>query len=129
MGAGKPSLLPVLAEGLAFELYEGSLLISVDAVSPASKEVAAVSEVFRFAWFAVRTAFGTIALILAGYVALWLFVEILSMDPGSTDPDAALRRVMLYNAPRATQGRKAPSVARAGTNDCNADSAVACERR
>jgi len=34
-------------------------------------------DVFRFAWFAVRTFLGVIALILAGYVALYLFVKVL----------------------------------------------------
>jgi len=62
-------------------------------------------DVFRFAWFALRTACGLIALILAAYVALWLFVKILSMDPGNADPDAALRRVKSYNAQAARQSR------------------------
>jgi hypothetical protein len=34
-------------------------------------------DVFRFAWFAVRTFFGVIALILAAYMALYLFVKVL----------------------------------------------------
>jgi len=34
-------------------------------------------DVFRFAWFAVRTFFGGIALVLAAYVALFLFVKVL----------------------------------------------------
>lgn len=42
-------------------------------------------DVFRFAWFAVRAALGLIALILAAYAALWLFVKILSMGPGNAD--------------------------------------------
>jgi hypothetical protein len=103
MGAGKPSLLPVLAEGFAFELYKGSAVVGATKASLVSKDVAAL-EVFRFAWFAVRTALGFIALILAGYAALWLFVKILSMNPGSADPDAALRRVKLYNAHPPTPG-------------------------
>ena len=54
-------------------------------------------EVFRFALFAVRTFFGVIALILALYAGLWLFVKVHSAAMGGTDPDAALRRVMSYN--------------------------------
>lgn len=57
-------------------------------------------DVFRFAWFAVRTFFGVVALVLSLYAALWLFVKILSAAPGNDDPDAALRRVKAYNAPR-----------------------------
>ena len=55
-------------------------------------------DVFRFAWFAVRTFFGVIALVLTLYAALWLFVKILSAAPGGTDPDAALGRVKSYDA-------------------------------
>jgi len=62
-------------------------------------------DVFRFAWFAVRTAFGLIALLLAAYAALWLFVKILSMGPGNADPDAALRRVKSYDAHSVRQDR------------------------
>ena len=43
-------------------------------------------DVFRFAWFAVRTFLGVIALVLALYAALWLFVKVLSLAPGGTDP-------------------------------------------
>jgi hypothetical protein len=56
-------------------------------------------DVFRFAWFAVRTFFGVIALVLTLHAALWLFVQILAAGPGNADPDATLRRVMSYNAP------------------------------
>jgi len=62
-------------------------------------------DVFRFAWFAVRTAFGLIALVLGAYAALWLFVKILSMGPGNADPDAALRRVKSYHAQAIRQDR------------------------
>ena len=55
-------------------------------------------EVFRFALFAVRTFFGAILLILALYAALWVFVKIDSTAKGNVDSDAALRRVMSYNA-------------------------------
>jgi hypothetical protein len=55
-------------------------------------------DVFRFAWFAVRTFFGVAALMLAIYAAMWVFVKIHSTAMASADPDAALRRVMSYNA-------------------------------
>jgi hypothetical protein len=61
------------------------------------KEVA-VLDVFRFAWFAVRTFFGLAALILTLHGAMWVFVKIHSAAMGNADPDAALRRVMSYNA-------------------------------
>jgi hypothetical protein len=56
-----------------------------------------VFDVFRFAWFAVRTFLGLIALVVTLYGALWLFVKIDSTLRGDADPDAALRRVKLYN--------------------------------
>jgi len=127
MRAGKPSPARASADSSAFELYECSVVAGVTEVNPVSKEVAAL-EVFRFAWFAVRTAFGLIALILVAYAALWLFVKTLSMNPGNAEPDAALRRVMSYNAPRAVQGRTVPAVGRTGTNGCDAPRAVACRR-
>ena len=55
-------------------------------------------EVFRFALFAVRTFFGVILLILVLYAALWVFVKVHSAAMANVDPDAALRRVMSYNA-------------------------------
>jgi hypothetical protein len=58
-----------------------------------------VLEVFRFAWFAVRTFFGVIALVLALEAALWAFVKIHSTLMSNVDSDAALKRVTLYNAP------------------------------
>jgi hypothetical protein len=70
----------------------------------------AVFEVFRFALFAVRTFFRVIALILVLYAALWVFVKVHSAATGSEGPDAALRRVMSYNAPaiRQPDGKLAP---------------------
>jgi len=62
-------------------------------------------DVFRFAWFAVRTFFGVCALILVAHTALWLFVKIHSMGPGNADPDAALRRVKSYRAQAIRQER------------------------
>jgi hypothetical protein len=62
-------------------------------------------DVFRFAWFAVRTFFGLIGLALALYGALWLFVRVDSALRGNADPDAALRRVKLYNTPSPAPGR------------------------
>ena len=55
-------------------------------------------DVFRFAWFAVRTFAGVILLMLALHAALWMFVKLHSMASRNVDPDAALRRVMSYNA-------------------------------
>jgi hypothetical protein len=51
-------------------------------------------DVFRFAWFVVRTFFGVIALVLTLYAALWLFVHILSAAPANADPHAAPRDVV-----------------------------------
>ncbi len=85
-------------------------------------------EVFRFAWFAVRTLFGVVLLILTLYGAMWVFVRIHSAAMGNSDPDAALRRVMSYNARGIRQERKAHAVPLAGTRDCGAARAVACER-
>ena len=57
-------------------------------------------DVFRFAWFAVRTFLGLIGVVLTLYGALWLFVKLDSTLRGNADPDAALRRVKLYNSVR-----------------------------
>jgi len=59
-----------------------------------------VFDVFRFAWFAVRTFLGLIGVVLTLYGALWLFVKLDSTLRGNADPDAALRRVKLYNSVR-----------------------------
>jgi hypothetical protein len=64
-----------------------------------------VLDVFRFAWFAIRTFLGLIALVLALYGALWLFVKVDSALRGDADPDAALRRVNLYNTQPPAPGR------------------------
>jgi hypothetical protein len=61
-------------------------------------------DVFRFAWFAARTFFGVIALVLALYGALWVFVKVHSAAMGDADPDAALKRVKSYNAHRHSTG-------------------------
>ena len=83
-------------------------------------------DVFRFALFAVRTFFGVIALVLALYAGTWLFVKVHSAAIGGTDPDAALRRVMSYNAQGIKQVRKAPAVSPGGTSNCSADRAATC---
>lgn len=62
-------------------------------------------DVFRFAWFAVRTFLGPIALVVTLYGALWLFVKIDSTLRVDADPDAALRRVKLYNTHPPAPGR------------------------
>jgi len=65
-----------------------------------------VLDVFRFAWFAVRTFAGFVLLVLTIYAALWVFVKIDSMATRNADPDAALRLVKAYNAQRIGQVRK-----------------------
>ncbi len=65
-------------------------------------------DVFRFAWFAVRTFIGLIALVITLYGALWLFVKVDSAQRGNSDPDATLRRVKLYNTHPPTPGRSRP---------------------
>ena len=55
-------------------------------------------DVFRFAWFAVRTFFGVVALVVPLEAALWMFVKIHAAAIASTDSEAALRRVNSYNA-------------------------------
>jgi hypothetical protein len=87
-----------------------------------------VLDVFRFAWFAVRTSLGFIGLTLAAYAALWVFVKIDSMGTRNVDPDAALRRVNSYNAQRMGQDRKPQAVPPAGPSDCGATRAAACDR-
>jgi hypothetical protein len=86
-------------------------------------------DVFRFAWFAVRTFFGVLALILFAYGALWLFVKIHSMGPGNADPDAALRRVKSYDAQQTGRDRTAPAVAPTGAGACGAAQGAGCDRR
>jgi len=84
----------------------------------------AMLDVFRFAWFAVRTFFGVGALLLALYAAMWVFVKIHSSAMGNVDPDAALRRVMSYNA----QGIKQVRKTQGGTDSCGSDRVVTCDR-
>ena len=87
-------------------------------------------DVFRFALFAVRTFFGVNALVLTLYLVLWLFVKVLSAAPGNTDPDAALRRVMSYNAPAMRrEAGEAAAVSPAGRSAGNTAHAVAYGRQ
>jgi hypothetical protein len=55
-------------------------------------------DVFRFAWFAVRTFFGIGLLILAVETSMWMLVKVHSMATGSLESEAALRRVNSYHA-------------------------------
>ena len=64
-------------------------------------------DVFRFAWFAVRTFLGLIGLVLTLYGALWLYVKVDSTLRGSADLDAALRLVRSYDAQAGIQKREA----------------------
>ena len=82
-------------------------------------------DVFRFAWFAVRTFLGLISLVLTLYAALWLFVKVDSTLRGNADRDAALRRVKAYNA-QVAQQRKSEPASPAETKDCNAAVGNAC---
>ena len=85
-------------------------------------------DVFRFAWFAVRTFFGVCLLILALYAALWGFVKFHSALAPKGDPDAALRRVMSYNARGGTRADwNATLVSPGARKDCSG-TRVACER-
>ena len=86
-------------------------------------------DVFRFAWFAVRTFLGVIALVLTLYVALWAFVKLLSAAPDNADPHGALQRVKSYNAQAMRlQDRKAAAVPPPGWSDCSAVPGVTCSR-
>jgi hypothetical protein len=80
-----------------------------------------VLEVFRFAWFAVRTFFGVIALVLALEAALWAFVKIHSTLMSNADSGAALKRVMTYNAPAIRRpGQEAAVASLDHRSDCRA---------
>lgn len=86
-------------------------------------------DVFRFALFAVRTFFGVIALILVLYAALWVFVKVHSAAMGNADPDAALGRVMSYNAQAIRrEAGKAPAASPAGRSAGNTAHPVAYGR-
>jgi hypothetical protein len=87
-----------------------------------------VLDVFRFAWFVVRTFAGFVLLVLTLHAALWVFVKIDSMATPSADPDAASRLVKGCNAQRIGQVRKPRGVSPAGTNDCGAARRAECGR-
>ena len=84
-------------------------------------------DVFRFAWFAVRTFFGVIALVLTLYAALWLFVKLLSAAPG-VDPEAALGRVKFYNAKANARERVTADVPHAPAGACAESRRPRCEQ-
>lgn len=86
-------------------------------------------DVFRFAWFAVRTFLGFVLLVVAAYAALWVFVKILQADPGNDDPGVALRRVNSYNAQAAARERKEPHVAHDPAGACSESAGTGCGRR
>ena len=87
-------------------------------------------DVFRFAWFAVRTFLGLSLLVAALYVALWLFVKILSAAPSNDDPNGALRRVQSYNAAQAAgRHRAAPAVPLDHTEACPESRGAGCSRQ
>jgi len=86
-------------------------------------------DVFRFAWFAVRTFLGVIALVVTLYGALWLFVKILSAAPGNDDPGAALGRVNSYNARAAAAGRAVPGIPQDRSARCSDSGDAGCDRR
>ena len=55
-------------------------------------------DVFRFAWFAVRTTFGIIALVLVMRGALWTLVKLHSAAMAQAKPAAATYRVPARSA-------------------------------
>jgi hypothetical protein len=67
-------------------------------------------DVFRFAWFAVRTFFGIGLLILALEASMWMIVKVHSLAMGNVGPDAALRRVNSYNV-SAIRDKERPAAA------------------
>jgi hypothetical protein len=77
-------------------------------------------DVFRFAWFAVRTFAGFVLLVLTLYAALWLFVKILSAAPGTDDHGAALQRVKSYSMPasRPKNSKGRPGASLGGASPC-----------
>ena len=85
-------------------------------------------DVFRLAWFAVRTFFGVIALVLALYAALWLFVKILSAAPSNDEPGAALRSVESYNSQAASRGRATAAVPHERSGTCPESRSSRCEQ-
>ncbi len=86
-------------------------------------------DVFRFAWFAVRTFLGVIAVVVTLYAALWLLVKILSAAPGNDDPAAALGRVNSYNARAAAAGRAVPAIPQERSARCSDSRDAGCDRR
>ncbi len=86
-------------------------------------------DVFRLAWFAVRTFIGVILLVVTLHAALWLFVKILSTAPGNDDPDAGVRRVNAYNARAAARAPAVPAVPQDRTACCSESREAGCDRR
>ena len=84
-------------------------------------------DVFRLAWFAVRTFFGVILLTLCAYVALWAFVKVLSSRPGNADPHATLRLVNADNRQTIGADRKPSAITPSGAKDCGATRAPPCD--
>lgn len=85
-------------------------------------------DVFRFAWFAVRTFFGVIALVLALYAALWVFVKILSAAPGNDAAGAAIRRANSDSGQAVRRDGAAPVVP-LDRGGCSETRGPACDRR
>jgi hypothetical protein len=83
--------------------------------------------VFRFAWFAMRTFFGVLALILVAHAAMWLFVRVDSMSMRNADPNAALERVKSYNA-QVDRGRDPAGSSPSQTSNCRTGRVSACRR-
>ena len=86
-------------------------------------------DVFRFAWFAVRTFLGVCGLILAIYAALWMFVKVHSTMAGNSDPDAVRKRVMSYSAQGLPRGdRRAALVSPTDGSECGGARVARCDR-
>jgi len=93
-------------------------------------------EVFRFAWFAVRTSFGVIVLVLALDAALWTFVKIHSVLMSNAHSGATFKRVISYSTPgnsRQNQEGSAVTLRRPSSSESDScvqlHSTVACARQ
>ena len=83
-------------------------------------------DVFRFAWFAVRTFIGFILLVFSIYAATWVLVKIHSMATRDVDPDAAPRLVNSYNARAIGKDQKDARRSAPAPKDCNQVATAQC---
>jgi len=85
-------------------------------------------DVFRFAWFAVRTFLGVIALVLVLYVALWLFVKVLSAAPGNNAPGKESRVGQSGSAQTTGRDSTSPAVPLGHPSGCSETRSSGCSR-